>query len=61
MNPLNLVDGRPILMSSFIPVGEYVELRDRLLVHPVVFEELLALQFIQVNFPSWVAYYDTEE
>lgn len=47
-------------MSPFIPVGGYVELRDRLLVHPVVFDELLALQFIQVNFPSWVAYYDTE-
>ena len=61
MNPLNLTDGRPILMSPFIPVGGYVELRDRLLVHPVIFDELLALQFIQVYFPSWVAYYDTEE
>lgn len=61
VNPLNLTDGTPILMSPFIPVGTYVKLRDRLLVHPVVYEELLDLSFLQVRFPSWLAYYDTEE
>lgn len=60
MNPLNLTDGTPILMSSHIPVGTFVKLRDRLIVHPMVYEELLNLSFLQVWFRSWLVYYDTE-